>query len=302
MTRNILIAGATGLVGNRLIEALKSHGHQVAILSRRPVHIQHVKVFLWDIDRQTIDQNALEHIDTIINLTGEGIADKKWTAERKQKIIDSRIKSAELLYKAVAQTNAKVHTYISASAVGLYGDRGDEILEEESAPGQGFLADCCIKWENAADKGLTLGIRVVKIRIGIVLSKEGGALAAIEKPIKYFVGAPLGSGKQWIPWIHLDDIAGIFRKAVEDTEMAGAYHAVAPSIVTNKTLTQTLAKVLHRPVWPFSVPKSVLKILLGEQYILPLMSTNASAQKILDTGYSFKYLNLEEALRAIYRN
>ena len=300
MAKNILIAGATGVVGEQLVSKLLAEGHQVSILARKPTSQTNVKAFQWDVYQQTIDNNAFEGIDTIINLTGEGIADKPWTAERKQQIIDSRVKSAALIFKAVVATNANIESYISASAVGIYGDRADEVLDEESMPGTGFMADCCIAWEKAADQGIALGIRVVKIRIGIVLSERGGALGTMEKPIKYFAGSGLGSGQQWMPWIHIDDLVNIFVHSIKDKNMFDAYNATAPSPVTNKTFTQVFGKVLNRPIWPFNVPKFVLKAILGEMSILPLISTNTSAQKILNTGFQFRYLNLEDALKAIY--
>ncbi len=301
MSKNILITGATGLVGRKLIPALQAKGHQISILSRKHTNIKDVKVYLWDVYQQTIDENALTGIDTIIHLAGEGIADQKWTTKRKKEIVDSRVKSCELLYRTIAATKAPVSTFISASAVGFYGDRGEEVLIETSPPGDGFLADCCMEWENAATAGLDLGIRVVKIRVGIVLSKEDGALAAMEKPIRFFVGAPLGTGKQWMPWIHLDDIVKIFVTAVEDQNMAGPYNACAPYPVTNKLLTQSIAKKLHRPVWPVTVPQFVLKTIMGEMGILPLMSSNTSSQKLLDAGYRFDYVDLDKALEDIYK-
>lgn len=300
MAKNILIAGATGLIGKQLVSQLLEKGHQVSILTRKPIQKNEVKVFYWDVEDQKIDHTAFEGIDTVINLTGEGIADKRWTTERKQQIINSRVKSAQLLFRAIKETNAPINSYISASAVGFYGDRGEEVLSEDSGAGTGFLADCCVKWEQAAEQGIALGIRVVKIRIGVVLSEQGGALASMEKPIKHYLGAILGSGKQWVPWIHLDDLTHIFVRAVEDPDMFDAYNASAPSPITNETFTKTLAEILKKPIWPLKVPKFVLKTLLGEMSILPLMSTNTSAQKILDTGFQFRYLTLEEALKAIY--
>jgi uncharacterized protein (TIGR01777 family) len=301
MVKNILITGASGLIGKQLIPALQAQGHTISILSRRQINIKDVKVFLWDVYNQTIDVDALEGIDTVVNLAGEGIADKKWTDNRKQEIIDSRVMSAQLLYKTIQEMKAPVTTFISASAVGFYGDRGDEVLTEKSDSGTDFLSQCCVQWENAANQGIELGIRVVKIRIGLILSKEGGALQAMEKPVKFFVGAPLGSGKQWMPWIHLDDIVKIFTKAVEDIQMVGAYNACAPFPVTNKLLTKTIAQKLNRPVWPVHVPKFALKAILGEMSILPLMSSNTIVQKLLDTGYKFAYVNLDDALDSIYK-
>lgn len=301
MGKNILITGATGLVGRKLVPALQKQGHKISVLSRKQTQIENATVFLWDVYKEEIDKKAFEGIDTIIHLAGEGIGDKKWTDERKKQLIDSRVRSADLLYKAIRETNSPVKSFISASAVGFYGDRNEEILTENSLPGNGFLAECCTEWENAVDKGVDVGIRVVKIRIGLILSKEGGALAAMEKPIKLFVGAPLGTGKQWMPWIHLQDIVGIFSKAVNDTELSGAYNACAPVPVTNKLLTKRIAFYLNRPVWPFNVPKFALKTLLGEMSILPLMSNNTSSQKILNTGYQFSFVNLDDALKDIYK-
>ncbi|WP_343533392.1 TIGR01777 family oxidoreductase [Pedobacter sp.] len=300
MAKNILIAGATGLIGQELVAQLQAKGHQVSILTRKPTPKAGIKVFLWNVDEQQIDKDALTGVDTVINLAGEGIADQPWNRQRKQQIIDSRVKSTELLFKAIKETNTPIESYISASGVGYYGNRGDEILDEESAAGDDFMAHCCIEWEKAADQGIALGIRVVKLRTGIVLSERGGALPTLEKPIKNFVGAALGTGKQWMPWIHMDDLVNIYINAVEDTLMFDAYNATAPSPVTNATFTKALAKALHRPVWPINVPKFILKLILGEMSILPLISNNTSAQKILNTGFQFRYLTLENALTAIY--
>ena len=301
MANQILITGATGMVGKQLIPALQALGYNISILTRKQTKLKDVKVYLWDIDKQTIDANALKEIDTIIHLAGEGIGDKKWTKERKKQIIASRVRSTQLLYQTIKTTNSPVKTFISAAAVGIYGDRAEEILSEKSTYGNGFLSECCIQWEAAADEGLPLGLRVVKIRIGLILSKDGGTLTAMEKPVKYFVGSPLGNGKQWMPWIHMDDIVGIFTKAVQDEKMEGAFNACSPMPVTNKMFVKQLAKKLNRPIWPINVPKFVLKAILGEMSILPLMSTNTTAQKILDAGYLFKYVNIDAALDSIYQ-
>ena len=300
MAKNILITGATGLVGKQLIPVLQAQGHQISILSRKEVKIANVNSYIWDVYQQKIDLNALKGIDTIIHLAGEGIADKKWTAARKKQIIDSRVLSTQLLYQAITKTDTKVDTFISASAVGFYGDRADEILTETSANGHGFLADCCQRWENAVDIGKALGIRVAKIRIGLILSKGGGILPQMEKAIQFFVGAPLGSGQQWMPWIHLNDMVKIFEKAVIDTNMVGAYNACAPNPVTNATFTKTLAKTLNRPVWPINVPIFMLKLILGEMSILTLMSNRTSSEKLLKTGFDFSFVNLTDALTDIY--
>lgn len=300
MGKRILVTGATGLIGKKLIASLQEEGHAIHILSRKKNKINNAKVFVWDVDKQTIEGGAFDGVDTVIHLAGEGIADKKWTEKRKKEIVDSRVKSTELLYRKIQELKPPIKTFVAASAVGFYGNRGEEILTEHSNAGNDFLAECCEKWENAVNKGIDMGIRVVKIRIGVILSKDGGALPSMEKPVKYFVGAPLGSGKQWVPWIHIDDIIGIFTKAVDDNLMYGAYNACAPYPVTNATLTKAIAKHLHRPVWFFNVPELVMKTILGEMSIIVLMSTNTSSQKLLDSGYQFKYLNLDDALTSIY--
>lgn len=300
MAKNILVTGATGLVGKKLVPLLLRQGHRVSVLSRKKSEIPGAEVYLWDVKAQTIDSGAFEGIDTVLHLAGEAIADKKWTPQHKQEVIDSRVKSTQLLYQTIKDTKAPVTSFVSASAIGYYGDRGEEILTETSEPGQGFLADCCVLWEEAVNEGIAMGIRVVKIRVGLVLSQEDGALAALEKPIKYFAGAPLGSGKQWMPWIHLDDMANIFAKAINDEAMVGAYNGCSPVPVTNKLFTKSIAKQLRRPVWPIHVPAFILKLALGEMSVMPLMSSNTSSQKLLDAGYKFAYLNLDSALQSIY--
>lgn len=301
MSKHILVTGATGMVGKQLVPALQALGHQVSILSRKQVDMAGVSCFIWDVEHQQIDKKAFDGIDTVIHLAGADIAEKKWTEERKKELIDSRVQSARLLYQTIRETHAPVTTFVSASAVGYYGDRKNEILTENCAPGEGFLADCCVKWEAAADEGLAMGIRVVKIRIGLILSKDRGILPALEKPLKYFVGAPLGSGRQWIPWVHLDDIVKLFVTAVENPAFEGAYNGCAPFPVTNKLLIKTLAGRLNRPVWGIHVPAFVIKAMMGEMSILALMSNNTMAKKLLDTGYKYAYTNLDAAIDSIYR-
>ncbi len=298
--RNILITGASGLIGTRLIKNLLEKGNRVSVLSRQNSNFKGVSTFNWDIDKQLIDLKAFEGIDTIIHLAGAGIADKRWTKQRKQEIVDSRIRSTQLLYHTIDAIKAPVKTFISASAVGYYGDRNDEILYEESESGTGFLADCCKQWEAAVDEGLKSGIRVVKLRIGIVLSKQGGALSELARPVSFFVGAPLGSGKQWMPWIHLTDLVSIFEKALENSDYSGTFKACTPYPVTNYEFTKILAKKLFRPVWPVNVPEFVLKSMLGEMSTVILNSTRTSPQKLMDMGFRFRYQGLDAALSEIY--
>ncbi|HKG07668.1 MAG TPA: TIGR01777 family oxidoreductase [Pedobacter sp.] len=301
MKKHILITGATGMVGKKLIQTLHEKGHEINVLSRKKGNIKHAKIYLWDVYNDKIDPECIEGIDTVIHLAGENIAEQKWTKERKQRIIDSRVKSAQLIQKLIKDTNAPVKAFISASAVGYYGDCGDEILTETSSNGYGFLAECCKLWEESVDKGKSLGLRIVKFRIGVVLGSGEGALAALDKPIRYFAGAPLGSGRQWIPWVHVDDIVSMFAAAVDDPRINGAYNACAPFPVTNETLTKAVAKAVHRPVWPVHVPEKILEMILGKMSIIVLTSTNTSTQKLLDEGFIFKYTHLEDALTDIYK-
>jgi len=300
MSKHILITGATGMIGKRVTTVLRNAGHYISVLSRKHADIPGVKTYIWDVYKQQIDPACMKGVDTIIHLAGENIASEKWTAKRKQQLIDSRVLSTRLLHKTIKETGANVRDFISASAVGYYGDCGEEILTEENAPGFGFMAECCKQWEDEIDKGKTYGLRIVKLRIGVLLAKGEGALASLEKPVKFFVGAPLGSGKQWIPWVHVDDIVAMFCAAVENPLMIGAYNACAPFPVTNETLTKTIAEKLHRPVWPVKVPEGVLKFILGEMSDVIFISTNTSAQKLLSTDFRFKYTQLQDALSDIY--
>jgi uncharacterized protein (TIGR01777 family) len=300
MKNNILITGATGLIGKQLTQELLNLGYHVSILSRTLKNIEGVKVYLWDESKNIIDYDAFREIDTIIHLAGENLGRKKWTEKRKVELIHSRTRTTQLLYKAIIETNTPIKTFISASAVGYYGDQGDQVLTEDFPAGGGFVAKCCQLWEQEVDKGLALNIRIVKLRIGFLLSKHGGALPSLEKPIKLFAGAPLGSGKQWVPWIHSNDLIAILIFALTNEHLHSAYNACAPSPVTNKMLTKEIAKQLHRPVWPIHVPENALKLLLGEMSVLLLMSSNTSSQKLLNAGFEFKYTNLNDALKNIY--
>jgi uncharacterized protein (TIGR01777 family) len=300
MEKQVLITGATGMIGKTLVSALLQNGYKVSILSRRAQPIKNVNVFLWNVEDQTIDTKCFQGVTSIIHLAGENVAAGKWTEKRKQQILDSRVNATRLLYQGLSATNHHVNTIISASAVGYYGDRIDEILTESSQKGEGFLAECCLQWEDAVNEGERLNLRVVKLRTGVVLDKNDGALPVMAKPIQFFLAAPLGTGKQWVPWIHITDLVKMYIDALEKP-ISGNFNACAPNPVTNKTLTQQLAKALKRPVWPIHVPASVIKTLMGEMSEVILASTNCSAQKILDTGFKFKYNLLQEALLDIYK-
>ena len=297
---HILITGGTGLIGRLITDELLNRGYSVSHLSRKPGNIPKVKTFLWDVHKGDIDEHCLEDVGTVIHLAGENIADKRWTDKRKKEIIDSRTRSINLIYQLIQSKPNQVNTIISASAIGYYSDRGDELLTEDSLPNNDFMAECCIEWEKAVDKGKELGLRILKFRTGVVLNKNEGALLEMAKPIKLGFGAPLGSGKQWIPWVHWQDVVNMYLQAIEKINLSGVYNMVAPNPVTNKQFTKALAKQLHRPVWPINIPAFVFRLLMGEMSTIVLGSTRVSAEKIEKDGFVFKYPELTGALMAIY--
>lgn len=289
----ILITGASGLVGTRLTKVLLERGHEVSHLGRTNKSGS-VKSFVWDVNAGTIDPQALQHIDAVIHLAGAGIADERWSKKRKQEILESRTKSTALLVRKINEGNNTVQTLVSASAIGYYGmTLSTEEFTEDSQPGTGFLADVVTAWEREADQ--VKNKRLVKIRIGVVLSKNDGALTEIVKPVRVGFGAPLGTGDQYVSWIHLDDLCAMFVKAVEDESMLGPYNATAGA-VTNRELTKAIAKTLHKPLWLPAVPGFALKLLLGEMADLVLSGSNVTSRKIRETGFTFKFDTLEKAL------
>ncbi len=297
---HILITGGTGSIGKLLTLELVDKGYHVSHLSRKPGNNPNVKTFLWDVPSGKIDEHCIDDVDIIIHLAGAGIADKRWTYKRKKELIESRTKSIELIYGLIKSRPNKVNSVISAAAVGYYGDRDNDLMTEKSAAGSGFLSECCVAWEKAIDEGKPLGLRIVKFRTGVVLDKKGGALLPMATPVKLYAGAALGSGKQWIPWIHWQDVVDMYLQAVTDINLSGVYNMVAPNPVTNKQLMKAIAQQLHRPLWPINVPAFVFKLLFGEMSMVILASTKVSAQKILDDGFTFKYPELADALKQIY--
>ncbi|UOR05611.1 TIGR01777 family oxidoreductase [Hymenobacter aerilatus] len=300
MSRKVLISGGTGLIGTRLAEMLIDAGYEVALLSRE-AHVERFRRFHWDPRHDDIDEHAIPYADYVINLAGASVSDGKWTEERKKEIIDSRTQGTNLLARTLARGNHHVQTFLSASAIGLYGDQGSDVVDENTLPDpDDFLADVARQWELAAQRVQALGIRTVIVRIGIVLSADGGALPVIAKPTKLGAGAPLGSGKQYMSWIHIDDLCRLFIQAMEEKEWRGVYNGVAPHPVTNREFTETLAEVLHRPLVLPKVPAFGLKLLMGEMSEIVLASQRVSADKVLQHGYRFEYPHLQEALEEIY--
>ncbi len=299
MSKKILITGASGLIGSRLTELLLNKGYQVNHIGRAK-RVGVVPSFVWNIETGEFDVQALTGVDAIIHLAGAGVADKRWTDARKKEILQSRLKSTELLFQKLKAVQYSVKTVVSASAIGIYGfGLNEEIFTEESPSANDFLANVTAKWEHAVDAIKALSIRTVKIRIGIVLSAHGGALPQMSLPIRYGVGSPLGSGKQYLSWIHIDDLCNLFIKSVEDEHMTGAYNGVV-DWSSSEDLTKAIAKVLKKPLWLPNVPGFVLKIGLGEMAEIILNGSKVSSNKTLRTGFVPTFPTLDKVLKNIY--
>lgn len=305
----VLITGGTGLIGKALTKALLSKGHEVHILSRSgegksdmPAVVFHT----WDINRQTVDPAAISSVDVIVHLAGAGIADRRWTKARKQEIAGSRVRSAELLVKALKEIPNQVNAVVGASAIGWYGP--DPVIPnpkpfvEQNPSAPGFLGETCKTWEESLAPVEAMGKRRATLRTGIVLSEEGGALAEFRKPLRAGVAAVLGSGRQVISWVHIDDLVNLYMRAIQDTGISGTYNAVAPFPVSNKELTVRLAELINGKFFvQMHVPAFVLKMALGEMSIEVLKSCTVSSGKIQVEGYDFLYPRIEDALKNILK-
>ena len=313
--QNVLITGGSGLIGSRLSEILLSKGFSVSHLGRRQVtkiQARHtdskekssfIKTYYWDIEQGIIEEEALLKADYLIHLAGAGIADENWSDARKKEIIESRTKSIGLITDKLKTIPHHIKSFVSASGIGYYGaDTGNEYISEQYTAGMDFVADCCIQWEAAADEIQNLGIRTVILRTGIVLSEKGGALPKLTQPVRWGVGAALGTGKQWQSWIHLDDLCEMYVKALTDERMNGFYNAVAPNPVTNYELTKLSAEVLKRPFWMPNVPAFALKMVFGEMADIVLGGNYILNKRIaLETDFSCKYVEVKEALRDLLK-
>jgi hypothetical protein len=299
MAKKILITGASGLIGSRLTELLVQQGHRVCHLSRER-KTGPVETFVWDPEENTMDRSALQGVDTIIHLAGAGVADQPWTPARKKEILDSRVQSTRLLLQTLKDNSNTVRSFISASAIGYYGFAdAQRLFAENDEGGKDFLAEVTKAWEKEVDTLTALNLRVVKLRIGIVLSEKGGALKEIAKPIRLGFGSPLGSGQQYLSWIHLDDLCHLFVKAVEDEHLQGVYNAVT-DYCTNQAFAQACAKVLKKPLWLPAIPSVILKIILGDRADLVLNGSKISSSKIRATGFHFHFETLEGALADLF--
>ncbi|MFO8146200.1 MAG: TIGR01777 family oxidoreductase [Gillisia sp.] len=294
----ILISGATGLVGSHITQLCKEKGISVNYLTTSKEKIKDQpenQGFFWNPASEEIDEACFKDVDAIIHLAGASVA-KRWTSTYKKEIIESRVKSAALLHKSIQNLNFKIPHFISASAIGVYASSYEKLyFEEDKAVDDSFLGEVVVRWEKAADEFEQLGMEVSKIRIGLVLAEEGGALPKMKEPVSLNLGAAFGSGRQWQSWIHVDDLAGIFLHVLEN-KLGGVYNGVAPNPVTNKELMNEIAGRLNKSIWLPNIPAFILKVSLGEMSRVLLASQRVSSDKIEEAGYEFKYKNLPKAL------
>ncbi len=302
----ILVTGGTGLIGSALTRLLLGNGYKVIVLSRsaKQSALPNLSYAIWDVKKQTIDLAAIQQANCIVHLAGAGVADKRWSATRKKEIIESRTQSSALLVKVLKENANKVEAVISASAIGWYGPDGTipnpAPFSESDPAATDFLGETCRLWEASVDPISAMGKRLVKLRTGLVLSNEGGALKEFKKPLNAGIASILGTGKQMMSWIHIEDMCRLFLYAVENGLLQGVYNAVAPAPASNKEVTLLLAKKMKgKRYLPVHVPSFMLKILLGEMSVEVLKSTTVSVEKIRQTGFQFTYPTIESALNEL---
>ena len=295
----ILITGGTGMIGLKLSRLLRNKGHQVYHLSRSKREDDEFPAFIWDLNNGYLEEGALDGMEAIVHLAGANVGEGRWTASRKKAIMDSRTLSGELLLTHIAKQNKKPKLFISASAVGYYGAyTGDTLLSESSPAGSDFLANVCEQWESKTAPIENMGIRPVTLRIGVVLSREGGALPKILEPP---VAAPIGSGEQYMSTIHIDDLVNIFLFAIENESLSGTYNAVGPEPISNRNFTQLAAKAADKVYIPIAVPGFLLKIALGEMSQIVLGGNKVSCDKLLEAGFQFEFPSVKESLSDLFR-
>ncbi|MBU6342165.1 MAG: DUF1731 domain-containing protein [Bacteroidetes bacterium] len=337
----VLLAGGTGLIGARLQDMLRERGHAVRVLTRKP---QHPDQYAWDPARGFLQSDALDGVDVVINLAGAGIADKRWSAARKKELIDSRVQSAELLMRAMAGRSNRPKAYLSASAIGYYGNSGEAWMSEDTPPvDDSFMVACCRMWEAAANEAQgqeirsaneaqgqeirsaneaqgqeirnaneaqgqeirsaneAQGLRVLILRIGVVMARDGGALPELARPVRFGLGAYFGNGSAWYSWIHIEDVCRMFVWALENESVSGVFNAVAPAPARNRDLVKAIARAMRRWVILAPAPSFVLRLMLGEMSAVVLNSNRVSAAKALEAGFEFAHPELQEALDSIYR-
>jgi uncharacterized protein (TIGR01777 family) len=301
----VLIAGGTGLIGEALTDALIVKGYRVIVLSRKKHKSMRrgLDYAVWNVKESTIEREAIETADHIVNLAGANLAEGRWTKNRKKELEDSRVQSGQLIVKALEEIPNNVKTVVSASGIGYYGS--DDVIpntnpyREDKQPGDDFLASLCVKWEQAIQPVMELGKRLVILRSGIVLSQKGGAYKEFRMPFKFRVAPVLGSGKQMVSWIHIDDIVRLYIDVIENKNYHGAYNAVAPEPVSNKRLMKAIAQTLHGPFIFFPVPAFSLRVALGEMSVEVLKSNTVSSEKVQEAGFKFHYPTIKAAVKQL---
>lgn len=296
----VLITGSSGLIAKAVKDQLESLGIKVKGLSRKPKGIWE---YAWNPAKAEMDERALDGVTHILHLAGAGVFDKRWDENYKKELIQSRVDSLHFLLRVCERRNHRLEALISSSGVAFYGaDTGDTVVKEESPAGKDFLSSLTIQWEAAADRWLSMADRVVKIRTGIVLDTKGGALPKLMQPIRFGLGAALGSGKQWVPWIHIRDMVGIYQAAIENKGLTGVYNGCAPNPVRQKHLTSVLCKAMHRPFLLPPVPGFVLKWMVGAEAAIYLLGGNrCSMARLQASGFVFEYTTIEEAVEDLIR-
>jgi len=299
MKKNVLITGGTGFVGKQLTQLLIANGYSVSVLSRNKKQSStDITYYTWDVEKQIIEKESVLKADYIIHLAGENIAGKRWTNKRKEAILSSRELSARLIFDTLQQSNTKIEAFITASAVGIYGAiNGRAICNEEMQAAYDFLGLTCQKWEAAAEPFEKNGIRTVMLRTGLVLGANEGLLAKLTPVFKWKLGAPLGSGKQYMPWIHIDDLCKMYLEAISNPKMSGPYNAAITDDTTNEVFSNTLAKVLGYSIWLPNIPAFLIRLGLGEMSKLLLTGRRVLNAKIRALGFEFTHTNLEDALK-----
>ena len=298
MAKNVLLTGGSGFIGSYLTKVLIDNGFSVSVLSRSDrKNTDLITFYKWNLEHNYIDEEAVLKADYIVHLAGEGIVEKSWTTKRKKALLESRIQPIDLIYAVLKKNNKLLDAFISASAVGIYGAvTNEEICTEESPAENDFLGITCQKWEAASDKITSLGIRTVKIRTGIVLGKKDGFLKKLSPGFKAGFGTILGTGKQYLPWIHVEDLCNIYLKAIQDEQINGVYNATVLDNTSNETLSKTLANLYGYTIWLPKIPAFVLRLFLGEMSQVVLNGQRVSSEKIKQRGFKFRFKNLEAAL------
>lgn len=298
MAQNVLLTGGSGFIGSYLTNLLIGAGYTVSVLSRNnKENTDTITYYKWDLNKNYIDENAVLNADYIIHLAGEGIVEKRWTEKRKKAIIESRVKPIDLIFSVLEKNNKKLNAFISASAVGIYGAvTSHKICTEDTLPADDFLGRTCQIWEHASDKIEALGIRTVKIRTGIVFGKDEGFLKKVAPSFKSGFGAALGTGKQYLPWIHIEDLCQIYCKSVTDDQMHGPYNAAVTDNTTNERFSRILASLYGYAIWLPKIPPFILRLVLGEMSEAVLKGQRVSSEKIQRTGFEFQFTDLEKAL------